>query len=258
MSALSSQLRGQRGALLVKVLFGLVLAGALGCVLWVVILPGWVVSTIRTRTGFGASVEHLSVNPFTAKVTITGLVLKNPAGWPQEEFVSLREFRAEGDLFSLLGNRLVADEVVVDVAQVTIVRNQHGDLNAAVFKAGMNREDKTGAVGPKIAGPQRAFLIKHLVLRFDRMVFADYSSGQLRLKEYNLNISRDMRDVDSVAKIVSPFTGSALGMVTGLLGGRFPTGGDFLNDLKGGLQDAGKKTGEKLKGLLDSLDKMKP
>lgn len=250
--------RSERGGLLAKLFFVFVLFLGVASVLWVVLLPGLVVSTIRSRTGFAVKVDQLSVNPFTATVAIRGLVMKNPAGWPAEEFFDLREFRADVSLFSLFSSRFVANEVVLDVAVVTLVKNPQGMVNALVFKEGVTGNPPAGSPEAKKSSATREFLIKRLVLKVDKLVYADYSAARPKIKDYNLNISRDMRDVDSVTKIVSPFSGSALGLITGTLGGAFPNSPGLLVDLKGSLQDAGKKTGEKIKGLLDSLDKRKP
>ena len=62
--------------------------------------------------------------------------------------------------------------------------------------------------------------------------------------------------VDRLA--VNPFTGTVLGLVTNTIGGMFKDKPDLLKELAGPLQDAGRMTGEKLKGLLDSLDKRRP
>lgn len=258
MNTSSTHNRSRRGGLLVKLLLFLIMAFAVGSILWIVLLPSVVVSTIRSRTGFAVKVDKLSVNPFTANVAIKGLVVKNPDGWPAEGFVELREFRADANLFSLLGSRFVANEIVVDVAQVTVVKNQQGTVNVMAFKESLAGKEKSAASESKKGEAKHEFLIKHLVLKFDKMVYADYSSGRPKIKDYDLKISRDMKDVDSVTKIISPFTGTVLGMITGTLSGQFPAGPDMLGDIKSSLQDAGKKTGEKLKGLLDSLDKMKP
>src|SRR5690606_13364533 len=103
--------------------------------IWVAFLPQIVAATIRSKTGFAVTVDRLSVNPSTAKVHLGGFLLQNPSGWPEAApFVELREFRADADLFPLLRGRLQADEVVVDVAQITLVRNKDGVLNAIAFK----------------------------------------------------------------------------------------------------------------------------
>lgn len=230
---------------------------ALGSILWVVLLPTVVASTIRSRTGFAVQVEKLSVNPFTVNADIRGLVLKNPEGWPVTEFVDLREFRADVDLFSLLGSQLIMNEVVVDIAQLTLVVNQQGKMNAVAFKDGLAGKEPPGPAKGAPKG-KKEFLIRHLVLRFGKLVYADHSGRKPVFKEYNLRLNRDMRDVDSVTKIISPFTGTALGLVSNTLSGMFKGRPDLLKELANPLQEAGKKTGEKLKGLLDSLDKRRP
>jgi len=242
---------------LVKLLLFLGVLAVLGSILWVVLLPTVVASTVRSRTGFAVQVDKLSVNPFTANATIRGLVLKNPEGWPVAEFVDLREFRADVDLLSLLGSRFIANEIVVDIAQLTFVVNEQGTMNAVAFKEGLSGTGAAGGAKPA-AKPKREFLIRHLVLRFDKLVYADHSGRKPSIKEYILNLRRDMKEVDSVTKIISPFTGTALGLVTNTLSGMFKGRPDLLKELASPWQDAGKKTGEKLKGLLDSLDKRRP
>jgi hypothetical protein len=232
------------------------LLAGIAAILWVVLLPTIVASTVRSRTGFAVQVDRLSVNPFTAKAAVKGLVLKNPDGWPVAEFAELREFRAEISLLSLLGDRFEVDEMVVDIARLTLVRDQNGALNAVAFKEALAGKETEGGAAP--AKSRRGFLIRHLVLRFDQLVYADHSGRKPSVKEYNLNLRRDMRDVDSVSKIISPFTGSVLGLVSNALGGMFKGRPDLLQELANPLQDAGRKTGEKLKGLLDSLDKRRP
>ncbi|MBL9214199.1 MAG: hypothetical protein JNG83_01860 [Opitutaceae bacterium] len=247
--------RRNAGGIGVKLLLVLAVLAAVVALLWVALLPRVVTSAIHSRTGFKVQVERLSVNPFTANVAIRGLLLQNPDGWPEPAFVDLREFRANAELFSLFGDRFVADEVVVDVANLTLVKNAQGTLNATAFNDSLSGQAEGE---PSSGGGKRKFLIRHLVLKFDQMVFIDHTGARPVTKEYNLKLSRDLRDVDSVAKIVSPFTGSALGLVSDALGLPFKASPDLIKDLTGTLQDAGKKTGEKLKGLLDSLDKKKP
>jgi hypothetical protein len=244
------------GGLKLRVLLILGALFVFGVILWIVLLPRIVASTIQSRTGFAVKVDGLSVNPFTANVAVTGLVLKNPAGWPAEGFVDLREFRADAHLFSLFGNRFVVDEIVVDMAQLTLVKNQQGVLNAVAFKEGFT--GRPAASEPKQSSASQGFLIKHLVLKFDKLVYADHTGRRPVIKEYNLGLNRDMRDVDSVQKIISPFSGAALGLVTETMGGLFKNNAALLKDAGNTLQDATKKTGEKLKGLLDSLDKKRP
>lgn len=256
----NSRLSSTRGGLLAKLLVGLVALFLVLAIVWVAFLPGIAASVIHSKTGFAVQIDSLSVNPFTAKVHLKGFVLKNPDGWPEAApFVQLREFRADADLFPLLGGRLQADEVTVDVAQVTLVKNKDGVLNAVAFKEGLAGKEQPGAAQPtKPAGEQPPFFIKHLHLKFDKLVYADHSGRTPAVREYNVAINRDLENVDSVVKIVSPFSGAALAVVGDAVGGMFKGAGQILQGAGGILKDGGQKAGETLKGLLQSLEKKKP
>jgi len=227
----------------------------IGSILWVNLLPGYVASTIREKTGFVVRVAEFSANPFTGRVTIRGLVLVNPAEWDGENFVELREFRAQSSCWDLFSDRYLADEVVLDVARINLVKNKQGVLNALAFKDGLT--GKAGGPGSKPAAP-KGFLIKKLVLRFDKLTMNDHSDLLPGTRTYHLNVDTELHDVDSVAKLLSPFSGKALGLLTDTMGNLLTGSTDLLKGTAGLILEGGKKTGETLKGLLDSLDKKKP
>jgi hypothetical protein len=229
----------------------------LGCVLWVVLLPTVVTSVIRSRTGFAVQVDKLSVNPFTGDARISGLVLRNPAGWPEAGFVDLRQFTADVEVIPLLADKFIADEITVDLARLTLVRNKDDVLNAMAFKDGLTGGHEAGQA-PTGGGKATSFLIRHLVLKFDKLTYADYSGPRPVVTDYNLNLTRDLTNVDSVTKIVSPFAGAVLGVMSDLFGRLFRVPPSFLEQSVAPLQEAGKKTGETLKSIFQSLEKQKP
>lgn len=244
----------RRGGLLLKLMFFLVMLGLFATAAWWALLPSILVSTIRARTGFAVKIEELSANPFTGHVELSGLVIQNPDGWPEPAFVELRRLRAEMSFFSLFTDQFVADELSVDIAHVTLVRNAQGMLNAVAFHDGLFGTEKPAATAKK-----QTFLIRHLVLKFDRLTYADYSGRRPARTDYSLSLQRDLHGVDGFTKIISPLTGSALSLVTNALGGMFKGRPDLLPPGPAdSLRDAGKRTGEALKGLMDSLDKKRP
>jgi uncharacterized protein involved in outer membrane biogenesis len=251
--------RIQTGGILTKLLLWLMILFGIGAVAWILLLPRLVVSQVHAKTGFTVTIDHLSVNPFTANVLIQGMVLKNPEGWPVQDFLTLREFKADAELSSLFSSRLVVNEVVLDIARCTMVKNQHGALNATAFSNAINGSDGNAAKGePKSKDKPKEFLIKHLALKFDTLVYVDHSITKPTTKEYNLNLNQDLRDVDSVAKIVNPIATASIGVLADAFSGAVNGRTNLLKDAAGAIQGAGKKAGEKLKGLLDSLDKKKP
>src|SRR4051794_12865494 len=115
-----------KGGILSKLLLFCIVVFAVGAIAWVLFLPRLVASQIHSKTGFNVTIDHLSVNPFTANASIKGMILKNPEGWPEDNFFDLREFKADAKLGSLFSERLLADEVVIDVAKCTLVKNKDG------------------------------------------------------------------------------------------------------------------------------------
>lgn len=237
-------------------LLGLGVLLGVGSILWVKLLPKYVVSTIREKTGFAVHLAEFSANPFTGSVTIKGLVLVNPEEWGGDNFVELREFRAESSLRALFSDRYLADEVVVDVVQVNLVRSKQGKLNALAFKNGLEGK-KSSEPGTK-SGPAKGFLIKRLVMKFDTLTLNDHSDLLPGTRKYKLNVDCELHDVDSVAKLLSPFSVSAQNVLIDTIGMFYTGSTDLLKGSAGMLLDGGKKTTETLKGLLDSLDKKKP
>ncbi len=242
-----------RGGCLIRSLLMLAVLGVIFAAAWIVLLPGILVSTIQARTGFVVKIDQLAINPFGGKINIEGAVVENPAGWPTHEFITLRRFKVEAELLPLFSHRLVADEVIVDIAKLSLIRNQAGVLNADAFRNGLTQAKAQPAQSKK-TGAKTEFLIRHLVMKFDRLVMADYSGKKPVIKEYDLQLERDMHDVDSVAKLVNPFLGVVLGPTGNLLGVTADSVGGAVNTL----QQAGKKTGESVKKFFQSLEKKKP
>lgn len=252
----------RHGGFLMKALLVCALLFVVACVAWVVLLPGIVAATIHSRTGFTVKIDKLSVNPFLSVASVSGLVVQNPDGWPEPKFIDIRQFKADIRLWSWLGGKFVANDVVADVAQVTLVKNQKGELNSTVFSNGFSSQKPAAPAGgnPPASNPKsQGFMIHHLVLKFDKLRYADYSrAGRPYLKDYDINLDREMTDVDSMAKLISPLTGSALGLMASAFGGMSPKDADALTQAVDLLQGAGRKTGQSLKNLLQSLDNKKP
>lgn len=245
-----------RGGLLAKLLLFLVVLFVLGAVAWVVLLPSIVVSTIRSKTGFAARIDSLSVNPFTARAELRGLVLENPPGWAERGFVELREFRADAELLPLLRGKLVADEVTLDLTHVTVVTNREGVLNAKAFSDGFNSPAQPAPANPPAKPPAKTeFLIRRLNLKFGTLTYIDLSKSKPIRRDYALNLSREMRDVDSVADLMSPFSGAAFSVMKDVAADVSGDATRLFKDAGGLLKDSGKKASESLKGL---LEKAKP
>jgi uncharacterized protein involved in outer membrane biogenesis len=253
---------GRRGGVLAKLLAVLVVFLAVATLGWMLLLPAIVTKVLQTRTQFGVTVQSLTANPFTGTVHLRGLTIENPPAFPTPDFVQVREFRATAGMLSLFGSRPVIDEAVVDVALVTLVKNQAGVHNAALLQERLagGGGGQSGAGGLSAAGPApnpREFLIRRLELRFDKLRLVDASRGQPVTQEYDLGIRQTYVNVTTPVQIAVPILtklnarGGAIGDFAGRLGADALAMAKKTGEL---LKDTGKEAGAAIKGLFQSLE----
>jgi uncharacterized protein involved in outer membrane biogenesis len=194
-----------RGGLLGKLLFLLVLLLAVAALAWAFFLPQIVTTALHKRTQFDVTVSELTANPFTSRVVIRGLVLRNPSSFPISDFVHVREFRAELNLPSLFSDRLVIEDAAINIEKLALVKNAAGERNIQLFQerllGGGTTEDKPATEEPGSDKP-REFLIRHLELRFDQLVIADAGNSAPRV--LNLNLNHTYKNVDNPTALAAP------------------------------------------------------
>ncbi len=120
--------------MLFKLLVALAALCAAVALAWMLFLPALLTSQLRSRTGFDVTVQSLAVNPFTGKVAVHGLVISNPPTFPVHDFIEVREFSANLEIFTLFSSRLVFTSMVLDVPTVTLVTRDEGESNAVAFE----------------------------------------------------------------------------------------------------------------------------
>jgi uncharacterized protein involved in outer membrane biogenesis len=253
---------GRRGGAWFKLLVTLAVIFAALALAWMLFLPAVVTAQLRQRTGFDATVQRLVVNPLTGTVELRGLVVTNPPTFPVADFVELREFRADADVFSLFSDRAVFNSMLLDVASVTLVKREDGVSNAEAFQQHLTATDRTPSV-PRPAPTSRRFLVRQLTVRMDRLVIADHSTRLPRSREYRLRLNQSYRDVTDVKQLLAPAALQSLAPVAEALTGLVPgdlgqaIGDTVKNATKAGeklLRSTGRKAGEKVKGYFDALE----
>jgi hypothetical protein len=242
--------------------------------MWMLLLPSIVTGLIKKRTGFDATVDRLYVNPFTASVYISQLKINNPDTFPQDDFVSVNEFKTAVEPGSVFGDRVVVKDAVFDVALIAVVKNAQGQSNLDLFKTGVqaaNPDEKSpdqknppAAAAPEEKKPPKQFLIRHLVVKLDKIIIADYSGAKPNVREITLNINRTFTDVTNLRQISVPLLADlsmagAGKLANNILGLVIPTPileqlGVVGKDTGGILQGTGQKTKDLFKGLFDSLE----
>ena len=242
---------------------------ALCALAWMAFLPAVAEHELREVTGFDIRMEVVAVNPLTGNVVVRGLEARNPARYPEPDFIDLRSMAADVSVFSLLfSDRIVVDNLDLDISKVEIVRLHDGRSNAGEFMASFRHG---GGAGASASSDRKAhaYLIKKLHVRFDQLVVVDDSGSKSDKSTYDLHINQDFIDISGPGQLLVPSIVRdlhAFGLhhdVSGLLPGDF---GRALAAAVGGAADVGQKlkdaasgAGQYLKGEFDKLEqKAKP
>ena len=246
---------GRRGGCGVRLLFLLVVIGAVVSLAWMVLLPFWFTRTVRERTGFDATVTSLSANLFTGRVSIRGLVITNPPTFMTSDCLQVRSFEADADIWSFFGERLSIDTLTLDIRELTWVRRAQGPSNLEAFAAGLVRAEP---------GPPRAkspLIIRRLHLRLDQLVLADFGEAKPRVRTYTLGLDQQFGNISTLGQLFVPevFRGLAERDLAAGLGPFLPPGlrGAFNEASKtwiGSSRSAERASGEPFRGFLDKLE----
>ena len=219
-----------------------------------ILLPFAVTRLVQERTGFGIEIQSLYANPFTANLEVRGLVITNPPAFPRKDFVEVREFRADAQLFSLFSQRPVIDRRRRRSGEHLARQGSARPDQRGGVPGGAGRTVPRSAPPPAEAEPGREFLIKRLQVRLDRLVIADYSRGRPDVREFDLNFSHTYENVTSAKQLAAPVA-DIFAPVAGAIGGILPETGAALRAAGGRVKETGRKTGEAVKGFLEALEK---
>jgi len=241
-----------RGSIWLKLVFALAFVCAGLALAWMIVLPVAVADLVRRQTGCGAEIGSLYANPFTGHLVLKNLELTNPAAFPRKDFIQVREFEAEARPYSLVAGRRVIDRAMLDVATVTIVRDRQGRVNVRLLEHSPAGARPAAALSaPPPAG---GILIRRLEVRLDRVVVADYAAPTPEVREYRLNFHHTYLNVTSARQLAEPLA-TALGNLGDAVDRVMPEWSGRLRRTSDRIEEAGRKTGEKLKGLFESLEK---
>ena len=163
----------------------LIVVIAFGCAYLIESLgPGIAAERIKAMTGFRLDMAGLKLSLVRGSLELDEVHLKNPVGWPEEEFLSVNKAAVTIQPSSFAGNqRRVYDEVILDLGPVNFVTDSKGNNNASELlksfkiekqKTAENGKPKTEE-GKKVEKPSEKFVIRHLILRISSVRYMDYS-----------------------------------------------------------------------------------
>ena len=122
-----------------------------------------VVTVLPRITGTPATLDRVSLSPFSGKGTLEGLVIGNPEGFETDSAFSLGTVRVDVDVASLLSDTIVIEEIYINAPEVTYEQrlggSNIGKIQENVEKFAGAKKEEPGKKEPKKAGKKVQILL---------------------------------------------------------------------------------------------------
>jgi len=159
-------------------------------------------------------VEKVTIAANLCGVGINGLVVQNPAGFPEGAMLRIPEVYAECVLGSLLTKTIQVRELRVNVAELAIVKNKDGSFNvAALMPPPSTGGQKKPAPAPS-AG--RNVKIHTIDVTIGTLRFMDCTKNPPTEKTVNIDLHERCENVTSTAGAYIVAKAAAKGIAAGL------------------------------------------
>jgi hypothetical protein len=198
-------------------------------------------------TGFPLTIGSVDVGLFSSKLDVRDLKLMNPPDFPEKMFVDMPQLYVDYRLGSMFSGAPHVNDMLINIKQLVIVKNDKGDSNAMKLK---------GVVSPPGSTSSTKYSVDKLRIHVGTVTTVDRSGKR---KDIPLNVDATYNNITDSTDI------SRLVLLTVMSQVHLPDIGIKTDDLKKGLgnvTDAAGKTlqgvSETGKGLFESLKKAVP
>lgn len=176
------------------------------------------VTTVGSNVvGAKLKIKKFSLGLFTQKVSIKGLQLYNPKGFPNEPLIDIPEITVQYDLPALIGGKLHLPLIVVDVKEMSVVKNKEGVLNVDVLKVAAQPEEKPKETEeqPKEKKESKAMAMQIDLMRLNvgQVIFKDYTKGEEPvITVYDVGLrDKEFKDITSAQQMATLIMVQAMG-----------------------------------------------
>ncbi len=153
--------------------------------------------TIGVSEAVGAPVhiDGMSVGIFRQSVRIRGFKMYNPSGFPRGLMVDIPVISVEYDLGAILKGDLHLPLLVLDLKEMTVVKNREGKLNVDALKVAQTKGAKPSKT--------MALRVDTATLDLGRVMVKDYTGGgRPGVQTYNIGVHhKTYRNIKSVEQL---------------------------------------------------------
>jgi len=192
----------------------------------------------KKMTGFPLTIGSLKLSPLATKVDAHDLKLTNPDEFPDKTFVDMPQLYIDYRLGSILSGAPHVNDMIINIKQLTVVKNSKGETNARKLKAVVS----SGKSSSK-------YFVDTLRVHVGTVSIKDYSRPKMTERDTRLNIDATYKNISDSTDI------TRLVLLTVMSQVRLPDIGINTDELKKNLGDVTNQAGKTLKDATDSFDK---
>lgn len=164
--------------------------------------------------GARLEIDHFSLSLLRQDISIKGLKLYNPPGFPDEVLLDVPEVSVNCNPWGIFRGRLQMSRVVINVREMVLIKDADKKLNVDALKiAHSPKEDSPEPSAEKKKTKPPRFFIREMRLNVERVVVKDFSKGETPvIQVYDVPLKdKVFRDVDSFGKLITVLIVQAMG-----------------------------------------------
>jgi len=156
----------------------------LGVLIILLVVKDFFIKPIVTTVGSSVAgaplkIKSLSTGFIGNKVWVKGIKLYNPKGFPAEPMIDITEVGADLDLMALATGKLHLPLVIMNLHEMTIIKNKEGVMNVEALKVTQAAEEKKEEPkDTKEKSKPVKMKIDVMKLNIGQVIYKDYSKGE--------------------------------------------------------------------------------
>lgn len=203
------------------------------------------------------TVGSISTGLLATDLLIKNLEVYNPAGYTEKILLESPEIYVDYVLTDVIKGFLHFPEVRLNIREVNVEKDKNGVENISYFRPAGGKAKKKETSG------ETTFLVNKLVLNIGTIRYQDNTKTPPVKKEFNINLSKTMTDIDSAdviaAAVLQGVTEQLISEGISMTVKAFMEDEAFQKALKSGDTGAIKKEGEGVvKGLIKQFEGAAP
>ena len=157
---------------------------------------------VETKTGFTLQVEKYNVHILAGSIQLKDVSIQNSNAFPPESSLSqFNEISVSFSPWSLLKETRMIYSLVVDVKDLSWIKNKEGKVNFFAFMEALKPPKETKEEELKLSSKEKKFLIKNLIVRLDTAHYADLSKTPPIEKQLHVHYACQFDNVSNVNQI---------------------------------------------------------